>query len=183
MRQWSSGGFPAGRRILADATSTATPWFRALLDKAAHRGRHSSAVGDLVEKEADSLATLRYIMELSARPHGVRPVRQTATIWLWTCLRRRGAGPTSTGFTSACVRSCPLVCRWRPRPHPVEGPGYCTRLRKAAGVLPPELASCGPSHHFGDRALCLCPRRGALLRGHGDWTPGVHEERRLLEPG
>lgn len=60
--------FPAGRRILAVSDIHGNlPWFRALLDKAGYTGDDILVlVGDLVEKGADSLATLRYIMELSA---------------------------------------------------------------------------------------------------------------------
>ena len=60
--------FPAGRRILVISDIHGKlPWFQALLAKAGFsREDILVLVGDLVEKGRDSLATLRYIMELSA---------------------------------------------------------------------------------------------------------------------
>ena len=60
--------FPAGRRILVISDIHGNlPWFQALLAKAGFsREDILVLVGDLVEKGRDSLATLRYIMELSA---------------------------------------------------------------------------------------------------------------------
>lgn len=58
---------PPGRRVLAISDIHGNlPWFKALLDKAGFCGDDILVlVGDMVEKGAHSLATLRYIMELS----------------------------------------------------------------------------------------------------------------------
>lgn len=63
---------PQGRRVLAISDIHGNlPWLKALLSKAGFsREDILVLVGDLVEKGADSLATLRYLMELS-RTHTV----------------------------------------------------------------------------------------------------------------
>lgn len=64
--------FPEGRRVLAVSDVHGNlPWLKGLLEKAAFtRDDILVLVGDLIEKGRDSLATLRYVMDLS-RTHTV----------------------------------------------------------------------------------------------------------------
>jgi len=63
--------FPAGKRILAVSDIHGNlPYFRALLEKARFSEDDELVLlGDMVEKGAESLDTLRFIMELSTRPN------------------------------------------------------------------------------------------------------------------
>mgnify|MGYP000459463519 CR=1 FL=1 len=67
--------FPAGRRIVAVSDIHGNlPFFRALLDKIALTPEDILVlVGDLLEKGQESLALLRYVMDL-CRTHTVYPL-------------------------------------------------------------------------------------------------------------
>ena len=75
---------PARGRLLAVSDVHGNlPWLRGLLERARFSSEDALVlVGDLVEKGPESLATLRYVIDLS-RTHTSTPYAATATIWRW----------------------------------------------------------------------------------------------------
>ena len=175
--------FPQSGRLLAVSDVHGNlPWLKGLLDKVGFTPDDALVlVGDLVEKGPDSLATLRYVMELS-KTHTVHAlcgncdnlavdfVDQNAGLG-----RDFFRGYLSVWKERSLITQMAMVLPRGPA-RPAGRPAGAVRPR--AG-FPPE-----PPHHPHRPGLCLRPRRRPLLRPYGGaGRLEVHEKRRLPLPG
>ncbi len=160
--------FPARGRLLAVSDVHGNlPWLKGLLERAAFSPEDALVlVGDLVEKGPESLATLRYVMELS-RTHTVHALcgncDNLAVDFVW------GGSGLDRDFYRYYLqvwgeRSL-IVQMAREAGLPAESPEGPARPPLGAGgaLRPGAPVSPGPAHHPHRPGLCLCPRGRALL--------------------
>ena len=134
--------FPEGGRLLAvsDVHGELT-WLKALLEKAAFSRRDALVlVGDLVEKGPESLATLRYVMELS-RTHTVHVLSGNCDQLALELLEGPGDRDLFRFYLRAWGERSLVMQMAREAGAPVESPGDLPALRRALEArFAPELS-------------------------------------------
>lgn len=177
--------FEPGRRIIAVSDVHGNlDFFRGLMDQVGLTPSDILVlVGDLLEKGPDSLALLRYVMELS-RTHTVYPLCGNCD---GLVLRFFDTDELDGRFYSAYLPIHPEstirqlaeelgFSNWRDFP--------ALRGCPAGGLSGDPRLAAGAAHHPGDGAPPLCPWRRPFPGAHGDAESlEVHEERQLSGAG